>query len=84
MSRQRRSFSAKFKSDLVIELLKGEKDLNTLAAEITSSQTCCGTGKKSSLTMLPLCSMTSVRKTSKKNLPKNGKRKRRMLRKSVS
>lgn len=33
MSRQRRSFSAKFKSDLVIELLQGEKDLNTLAAE---------------------------------------------------
>lgn len=33
MSRQRRSFSAKFKSNLVIELLKGEKDLNTLAAE---------------------------------------------------
>ena len=32
MSRQRRSFSAKFKSNLVIELLKGEKDLNTLAA----------------------------------------------------
>ena len=33
MSRQRRNFSAKFKSDLVIELLKGEKDLNTLAAD---------------------------------------------------
>ena len=33
MSRQRRSFTAKFKSDLVIELLKGEKDLNTLATE---------------------------------------------------
>lgn len=33
MSRQRRNFSAKFKSDLVIELLKGEKDLNTLAVE---------------------------------------------------
>lgn len=33
MSRQRRNFSAKFKSDLVIELLKGEKDLNTLAIE---------------------------------------------------
>ena len=31
--RQRRNFSAKFKSDLVIELLKGEKDLNTLATE---------------------------------------------------
>ena len=33
MSRTRRNFSAKFKSELVIELLKGEKDLNTLAAE---------------------------------------------------
>ncbi len=33
MSGQRRNFSAKFKSDLVIELLKGEKDLNTLATE---------------------------------------------------
>ena len=33
MSRQRRSFSAKFKSDIVIELLKGEKDLNTIATE---------------------------------------------------
>lgn len=33
MSKQRRNFSAKFKSDLVIELLKGEKDLNTLAVE---------------------------------------------------
>ena len=28
-----RNFSAKFKSDHVIELLKGEKDLNTLATE---------------------------------------------------
>lgn len=33
MSRKKRTFSAKFKSDLVIELLKGEKDLNTLATE---------------------------------------------------
>lgn len=33
MSKQRRNFSAKFKSDLVIELLKGEKDLNSLAIE---------------------------------------------------
>lgn len=33
MSRQRRNFSSKFKSDLLIELLKGEKELNTLAAE---------------------------------------------------
>ncbi len=33
MSKQRRNFSAQFKSNLVIELLKGEKDLNTLATE---------------------------------------------------
>lgn len=33
MSRTRRNFNAKFKSDLVIELLKGEKDINTLATE---------------------------------------------------
>lgn len=33
MSRQRRNFSAAFKAELVITLLKGEKDLNTLAEE---------------------------------------------------
>ena len=33
MSRTRRIFSAKFKSELVIELLKGEKDLNTITTE---------------------------------------------------
>ena len=39
MSRTRRNFSAKFKSDLVIELLKGEQDLNTLAAERKEKET---------------------------------------------
>ena len=33
MSRQRRNFSAKFKSDLVIEAIKGEKTINEIAAE---------------------------------------------------
>jgi transposase-like protein len=33
MSRTRRNFSAEFKSKLVIELIKGEKDLNSLAVE---------------------------------------------------
>ena len=33
MSRTRRNFSAKLKSDLVLELLNGEKDLNTIASE---------------------------------------------------
>ena len=48
MSRQRRSFSAKFKSDLVIELLKGEKDLNTLAAENNIQPNLLRNWKKSS------------------------------------
>lgn len=55
-----------------------------LPQKITFSQTCCGTEKKSFLTMLPLYSMTSVRKTSKNNLPKNGKRKRHMPGKPIS
>lgn len=33
MSRTRRNFSAKFKSDLVLEVLKGEKELTTIATE---------------------------------------------------
>ncbi len=33
MSRTRRNFSAKFKSDLVLEVLRGEKELNVIATE---------------------------------------------------
>lgn len=33
MSRTRRNITAKFKSDLVLEVLKGEKDINTIATE---------------------------------------------------
>ncbi len=33
MSRTRRNFNAKFKSDLVLEVLKGEKELNVIATE---------------------------------------------------
>ncbi len=33
MSRTRRNFSAKFKSDLVLGVLKGEKELNVIATE---------------------------------------------------
>jgi transposase-like protein len=33
MSRTRRNFSAEFKSALVLEALKGEKDINTIATE---------------------------------------------------
>ena len=33
MSKTRRNFTSEFKAKLVIELLRGEKDLNTLATE---------------------------------------------------
>ena len=33
MSRTRRNFTAQFKAKLVLEVLKGEKDLNTIATE---------------------------------------------------
>ena len=33
MSKTRRSFTSQFKAKVVIELLKGEKELNELAAE---------------------------------------------------
>lgn len=33
MSKTRRNFSSKFKAQLVLEVLKGEKDINTIATE---------------------------------------------------
>lgn len=74
MSRQRRNFSAKFKSDLVIELLKGEKDLNTLATENNIQPNLLRNWKKEFLTMPLQYSMTSVRKTSKTSLLKNARK----------
>ncbi|MFQ9701817.1 MAG: transposase [Enterocloster clostridioformis] len=79
MSRQRRNFSAKFKSDLVIELLKGEKDLNSLATENNIQPNLLRNWKKEFLTTLPQCLMTSVRKTSKTSLLKNARKRRSML-----
>ena len=55
MSRQRRNFSAKFKSDLVIELLKGEKDFNTLATENNMQPNLLRSGRKNSLIKHLLC-----------------------------
>ena len=84
MSRQRRNFSAKFKSDLVIELLKGEKDLNTLATENNIQPNLLRNWKKEFLNNALLYSMTSVKKISRKSLPKNAKRKQSMRKKLVS
>ena len=54
MSRTRRNFSAKFKSELVIELLRGEKDLNTIAAENNIQPNLLVIGRRNSLIKLPL------------------------------
>ena len=84
MSRQRRTFSAKFKSDLVIELLKGEKDLNTLAVENNIQPNLLRNWKKESLTMRQSYLTTNVRKTLKKSLPKNARENRSMPKRSVN
>ena len=84
MSRQRRTFSAKFKSDLVIELLKGEKDLNTLAVENNIQLNLLRNWKKESLTMRQSYLSTNVRITSKKSLPKNARKNRSMPKRSVN
>lgn len=54
MSRTKRNFNAKFKSDLVIELIKGEKDLNTLAAENNIQPNLLRNWKKEFLDNAPL------------------------------
>ena len=84
MSKQRRNFSAQFKSDLVIELLKGEKDLNTLAVENNIQSNLLGNWKKESLTMRQSYMSTNVRITSKKSLPKNARKNRSMPKRLVN
>lgn len=54
MSRARRSFSSKFKSDLVIEAIKGEKDINTLAVENTIKPNLLRNWKKEFLEKAPV------------------------------
>ena len=84
MSRTRRNFSAKFKSDLVIELLKGEKDLTTLAVENNIQPISSATGRRNSLTRLLWFLMIPGKTMSGKNLLPNGKRRRLMPKKLVS
>ena len=44
MSRTRRNFTAQFKAKLVLEVLKGEKDINTIATENDKSATTTSSG----------------------------------------
>lgn len=85
MSKQRRNFSAQFKSDLVIELLKGEKDLNTLAVENNIQPNLLHNWKKEFLdNASAVFDDKRVRITSKKSLPKNAEKKRSMQKRLVS
>lgn len=63
MSRTRRNFSAKFKSELVIELLKGEKDLNTIASENNIQPNLLRNWKKNSSIKHRLSSMIQEKTT---------------------
>ena len=84
MSRQRRNFSAKFKSDLVIELLKGEKDLNTLATENNIQPNLLRNWKKEFLNNASAVFDDKRRKTSKTSLLKNARKRRSMRKRLVS
>ena len=83
MSRKRRNFSAKFKSDLVIEPLKGEKDLNTLATETIFNQTWV-TGKENSLEQPYCMGLTTKRSRKPQSLSKNARKKLSMQKRLVS
>ena len=84
MSRQRRNFSAKFKSDLVIELLKGEKDLNTIATENSIQPNLLRNWKKEFLDKASVVFDDKREDNLKENLLKNAKKKRSMPKRLVS
>jgi transposase-like protein len=75
MSRTRRHFTSKFKSDLVIELLKGEKDLNTLAAENEILPNLLRNWKNEFLSKASIIFDDPERTTSIKNSRPSGRRK---------
>ena len=52
MSRTRRNFTAQFKAKLVLEVLKGEKDINTIATENNIQPNLLRNWKKEFLEML--------------------------------
>ena len=64
MSRTRRKFSPRFKADLCVELLKGEKDLNSLASENSLLPNLLRNWKKD---FLEKCCQTKVLVTPKTN-----------------
>ena len=84
MSRSRRNFSAEFKTNLVLQLLKGEKNLMCLLLKTIFNQISSATGKRNSLQMRPLLLITSGKTISGKNLPKNARKKLNTPKRSVN
>lgn len=84
MSRQRRHFIAEFKSELVIELLKSEKDLNTLAVEYNIQPNLLRNWKKEFLDNQQLCLRISARNTSNISFSRNVRKSLLMPERSVS
>ena len=75
MSRSRRNFSAEFKTNLVLQLLKGEKELNVLAVENDIQPNLLRNWKKAFLANASLAFDNKREITSAKNLLRNARRK---------
>lgn len=85
MSRTRRNFSAKFKSDLVLEVLKGEKELNVIASENNIQPNLLRNWKKEFLEKASVVFNDTREENLKKKLsPKSAKRRLLTQRRSAS
>ncbi|MEI3216593.1 MAG: IS3 family transposase [Lachnospiraceae bacterium] len=84
MSRSRRNFSAEFKTNLVLQLLKGEKELNVLAVENDIQPNLLRNWKKEFLANASLAFDNKREDNLRKNLPKNARKKLNTLKRSVN
>ena len=84
MSRSRRNFSAEFKTNLVLQLLKGEKELNVFAVENDIQPNLLRNWKKEFLANALSHSIISGKTISEKNLPKNARKKLNTPKRSVN
>ena len=75
MSGSRRNFSAEFKTNLVLQLLKGEKELNVLAVENDIQPNLLRNWKKEFLTNASLAFDNKREDNLRENLPKNARKK---------
>lgn len=84
MSRSRRNFSAEFKTNLVLQLLKGEKELNVLAVENDIQPNLLRNWKKEFLANASLAFDNKREDNLRENLSKNARKKPNTLKRSVN